>query len=243
MSTTATSIATPEQQVAVITGGGTGLGLATGLELRSRGFRVLAFGLDTERELEGSGIEFEKLDITDEGAMSGVASRLPRINALINAAGIIQQGGAEFTISGFRKVVDVNLNGTQLACILFRSALAAGRGSIVNFASMWSYFGSARNPAYTASKGAIVSLTRSLAVAYAVEGIRVNAVAPGWIETRMSQAVFADPVRSAAIKTRLPMGYWGQAYDIAKAAAFLVSADARYITGVTLPVDGGYSVA
>lgn len=234
---------THPQQTAVVTGGGTGLGLATGLELRARGFRVLALGLDTEPELDGSGIEFERLDITDEAAMARATASTPRIDVLVNAAGIIQHGGAEFTLAGFRKVVDVNLNGTQLACLLLRPALAAARGNIINFASMWSYFGSARNPAYSASKGAIVSLTRSLAVAYAADGIRVNAVAPGWIETRMSNAAFADEERSSEIKKRLPAGYWGKPYDIAKAAAFLASPDARYITGVTLPVDGGYSVA
>ena len=185
-----------ESPLAVITGGGTGLGLATGIELRSRGYRVLALGLDTEPELEGSGIEFQRLDITDSAAMAQATGGCARIDVLVNAAGIIQHGGAEFTIEGFRRVVDVNLNGTQLACLLLRPALAAARGNIVNFASMWSFFGSQRNPAYSASKGAVVSLTRSLAVAYAAEGVRVNAVAPGWIETRMSKTVFADAERS-----------------------------------------------
>ena len=225
--------------VPLITGGGTGLGLATGLELRARGHGVIALGLDTEPELEGSCIEFHSLDITDERAMRQVTAGLTQVQVLVNAAGIIQHGGAEFTIDGFRKVVDVNLSGTQLACLLLRPALAAARGSIVNFASMWSYFGSPRNPAYSASKGAIVSLTRSLAVAYAADGIRVNAVAPGWIETRMSESAFSDESRSREIKKRLPAGFWGKPFDIAKAAAFLASADARYITGVTLPVDGG----
>lgn len=234
---------TTEQPVAVITGGGTGLGLATGLELRARGYHVIALGLDTEPEIEGSGIVFHKLDITDEAAMTSAVGSLPKVDVLVNAAGIILHGGAEFTLTGFRKVVDVNLNGTQLACLLLRPALAAARGNIINFASMWSYFGSAGNPGYSASKGAIVSLTRSLAVAFAGEGIRVNAVAPGWIETRMSVAAFADEARSAVIKKRLPAGFWGKPYDIAKAAGFLASADARYITGVTLPVDGGYSIA
>ena len=232
-----------EKPVAVITGGGTGLGLATGLELAARGYRVLALGLDTEPELEGSAIEFHRIDITDEAAVTQATAGLERVAVLVNAAGIIQHGGAEFTLAGFRKVIDVNLVGTQLACLLLRPALAAAKGNIVNFASMWSQFGSARNPGYSASKGAVVSLTRSLAVAFAPEGIRVNAVAPGWIDTRMSVAAFADPERSTAIKKRLPAGHWGQPVDIAKAAAFLASADARYITGVVLPVDGGYSIA
>lgn len=228
---------------ALVTGGGTGLGLACGLELRARGHRVLALGLDTEPELEGSGIEFQKVDITDESAMRAIAEREPRLDVLVNAAGIILHEGREHTVGGFRKVVDVNLNGSQLSALLFRPALAAARGNIVNFASMWSFFGSPNNPAYSASKGAIVALTRSLAVGYAADGIRVNAVAPGWIDTRMSVTAFSDPVRSAAIKKRLPLNTWGLPVDIAKAVAFLSSSDARYITGVTLPVDGGYSIA
>lgn len=228
---------------AVVTGGGTGLGLATALELKARGYQVLALGLDAEPELQGSGIEFEQMDITDEARMQAVADRCPQLDVLVNSAGIILHEGRELTTSGFRKVVDVNLHGTQLACLLFHQALAARRGSIVNFASMWSYFGSGRNPGYSASKGAVVSLTRALAVGFAADGVRVNAVAPGWIETRMSVNAFNDPERSQAIRQRIPAGCWGKPVDIAKAAAFLASADACYITGVTLPVDGGYSVA
>lgn len=232
-----------EAPVAIITGGGTGLGLATGLELRARGYRVMALGLDVEPELHGSGIEFRKMDITNEAAVTDVAVKETRVDVLINAAGIILHEGREHTYEGFRKVVEVNLLGTQLACLLFRQALSASRGSIINFASMWSYFGSPRNPGYSASKGAVASLTRSLAVGYASDNIRVNAVAPGWIETRMSEAAFSDPDRSPALRARIPAGCWGKPVDIAKAAAFLASPDARYITGVVLPVDGGYSVA
>jgi len=229
--------------LAIVTGGGTGLGLATCIELRARGFRVLALGLDTEPAIEGTDIDFRRMDITDEVALQAIATAEPRVAVLINAAGTILHDNAEHTVAGFKRVVDVNLLGTQLACVLFRDALGAARGNIVNFASMWSYFGSPRNPAYAASKGAVVSLTKSLAAGYAAEGIRVNAVAPGWIDTRMSATAFADPERSAALLKRLPIGAWGVPQDVAKAVAFLCSADARYITGVTLPVDGGYSIA
>ncbi len=229
--------------LAIITGGGTGLGLATGIELRSRGYRVIALGLDTEPELDGAGIEFRKMDITDEAALLALAAETPRLDILVNAAGIILHDNAEHAMPGFRRVVDINLCGTQLSCVVFHDALKAAAGNIINFASMWSFFGSPRNPAYAASKGAVVSLTKSLAAGYAADRIRVNAVAPGWIQTRMSGTAFADPVRSAALRQRLPAGEWGMPVDVAKAVAFLSSADARYITGVTLPVDGGYSIA
>lgn len=229
--------------VAIVTGGGTGLGLATGIELSSRGYRVIAIGLDTEPELKDTNIEFQKIDVTDEAAMTGFAAGMTSADVLINAAGTILHENREHTTAGFQRVVDVNLNGTYLACALFRDVLAKSGGSIINFASMWSYFGSPRNPAYSASKGAVISLTRSLAVAYAPQKIRVNAVAPGWIETRMSATALNDPERSASLRQRVPLAIWGKPVDIAKAAAFLVSSDARYITGVTLPVDGGFSAA
>lgn len=228
---------------AVITGGGTGLGLAVGLEMRQRGWNVVALGLDTEPALEGSGIDFRRMDVTDEAGLRTLAGTLPRVDLLANAAGIILHEGREHSVEGFRKVMDVNLHGTHLACVVFRQALAACGGSIINFASMWSNFGSARNPGYSASKGAVVSLTRALAVAYAPEGVRVNAIAPGWIDTRMSVNAFTDPERSGPILKRLPLGKWGQPSDIGKAAAFLASQDAGYVTGIVLPVDGGYSIA
>jgi len=234
---------TQNASLAVITGGGTGLGLAIGLELRARGWRVIALGLDTEPALDDSGIEFKRLDVTDAIALADVAAHTPRLKLLANAAGIILHEGREHDVEGFRKVIDVNLHGTQLSCTTFRAALAESRGSILNFASMWSRFGSGRNPGYSASKGAVESLTRALAVAYAPEGVRVNAIAPGWIDTRMSVNAFRNPERADPILKRLPAGHWGQPSDVAKAAAFLASDDAGYITGVTLPVDGGYSIA
>jgi NAD(P)-dependent dehydrogenase (short-subunit alcohol dehydrogenase family) len=235
--------ASQQQRTAIVTGGGTGLGLATALELRAQNFRVIAIGLDTEPELEGSGVDFRCIDITDETAMRAIAAAEPRVDVLVNAAGTILHEGREHTVEGFRKVIDINLNGTQLACLLFRAALAEARGNIINFASMWSFFGSPKNPGYAASKGAVVALTRSLAVAYAADGVRVNAIAPGWIETRMATTAMNDPERSQAIIKRVPAGFWGKPADIAKAARFLASDDARYITGVILPVDGGYSIA
>jgi NAD(P)-dependent dehydrogenase (short-subunit alcohol dehydrogenase family) len=165
------------------------------------------------------------------------------VAALVNCAGMILHEAKEFTPAGFRRVIDVNLVGTQLVTLALRNALATARGSVVNLASMFSIFGSSRNPAYAASKGAIVAVTRSHAVAFAAQGIRVNAVAPGWIDTRLASGALSNPERAPARMARLPLARWGTAADVADVVAFLVSDDARYVTGAVLPVDGGYSVA
>jgi NAD(P)-dependent dehydrogenase (short-subunit alcohol dehydrogenase family) len=127
-------------------------------------------------------------------------------------------------------------------CSAAHRLLAQQGGSIVNIASMLSFFGGPRTPAYSASKGGIVSLTRSLAVAWAKESIRVNAVAPGWIVTPLTQALHSDSVRSEPLVARTPMGRWGTPEDVAGAVIFLCSKAAAFVTGVVLPVDGGYSV-
>jgi NAD(P)-dependent dehydrogenase (short-subunit alcohol dehydrogenase family) len=135
----------------------------------------------------------------------------------------------------------VNLTGTMRMCVEARSKLAAAGGAIVNTASMLSLFGGPAIPAYTASKGGVAQLTKALAVAWAPEGIRVNAIAPGWIATELTRGLVEDESRSAAILGRTPMQRWGNPGDVAGAAVFLCSEAARFITGVILPVDGGYA--
>jgi NAD(P)-dependent dehydrogenase (short-subunit alcohol dehydrogenase family) len=128
-------------------------------------------------------------------------------------------------------------------CSAASELLFASRGCIVNIASMLSFFGSGLVPGYSASKGGIVQLTKSLAIAWAPRGVRVNAIAPGWIETAMTAPLTNDPARREAIIARTPLARWGQPEDVAGAALFLASPAAAFVTGIVLPVDGGYSAA
>lgn len=224
---------------AVITGGGTGIGRALGELLVTRGWQVRAIGLDADADLPGS-ISFRRCDVSDAPALTAALADVGAVRALITGAAVLRPD--EWNAQSFDAVLNINVTAVLAVGEMLRSRLGQGGGSIVNFASMWSYFGSPGSPAYAASKGAIVALTRSQAVAYAAEGVRANAVAPGWISTPMSLRAREDADRFERISARIPLGRWGEATDVARAIAFLVSDDASYITGTVLNVDGGYSI-
>ena len=226
---------------AIVTGGGTGIGRATAEYLAGHGWQVTAAGLECDADLS-SGISFVECDVTDEGARKALFSSVIELHGLVNCAGVIRFDD-EWTEDGFRKVMDINVGGSFAAATAALPALERGGGAVVNIASMWSWFGNAAAPAYAASKGAVSSMTRSLAVAWGGRGIRVNAVAPGWVDTKLSARAKADPVRGPRIEARIPLGRWAQPAEIASVIGFLLSEEASYVHGAIIPVDGGYLAA
>jgi NAD(P)-dependent dehydrogenase (short-subunit alcohol dehydrogenase family) len=226
----------------IITGGTRGIGRAIASAFAAQGDQVLATGVETELPANTENLEFARLDVRDGEAVEKLANNLLQLDVLINCAGILQRDNREHEVEGFEEVVDVNLLGTMRCCYACRDLLAKSHGCVLNMASMLTFFGSGPAPAYSASKGGVAQLTRSLAIAWADQQVRVNAIAPGWIETNLTRELTEDPDRSAAIVERTPLGRWGQVDDLTGAALFLCSAQAAFITGVILPVDGGYSV-
>jgi NAD(P)-dependent dehydrogenase (short-subunit alcohol dehydrogenase family) len=231
---------------ALVTGGSRGIGLAAALALCDAGYEVVATGLDAG-EIDAmparAGLTAAVLDVRDQQSVAALLARFEHLDALVNCAGLIRRGGAEFDPDTFSEVIDVNLTGTMRMCVAARPLLAKKGGAVVNTASMLSFFGGPVVPAYTASKGGVAQLTKSLAVAWAKERVRVNAIAPGWIATELTRPIYEDAGRSDPILQRTPMQRWGTPEDVAGPIVFLCSEAARFVTGTILPVDGGYSAA
>lgn len=184
---------------------------------------------------------YTQLDVTDTDAVRTFAKAHTHVDVLINCAAITKRG-EEMAPDFFSHVLDVNLTGSFRCAEALHAGLKAAKGSVINIASMYARFGSPKNPAYGASKAGIEQLTKSLAIAWAEDGIRVNAIAPGFIVTEQSARARQNPDFVKAIEARTPLKRWGQPDDIAGAALFLASPAAAFMTGACLPVDGGYSI-
>lgn len=232
-----------DKHVLVVGASKAGIGAAIARAFKQAGAKVAITGVEDQPAPEDrDAFIYHQLDVTDAAAVVALAAKTSRLDILINGAAITARG-EEMDPAFFEKVVDVNLHGTFRVAEAFHGLLSRQGGSLINIASMYAQFGSPKNPAYGASKAAVTQLTKSLAIAWAPDKIRVNAIAPGFIVTAQSARSRTDPVHVANVNARTPLGRWGQPEDIAGATLFLASDSAQFITGACIPVDGGYSVA
>ena len=245
-------------KVAVITGGNGGIGLGIAMGLAGAGANIVIAARSVEKtaqaleDIRTLGVEAHGItvDVTQEPAIQRIVTstidHMGRLDILVNNSGIaVRAQPQELTAAQWDSVVDVNLRAAFLASKeAYAQMVKAGGGKVINVGSMYSIFGSDWGSPYAASKGGLVQLTKSLAVAWAKDNIQVNAVLPGWIVTDLTRGIQdADPNRYDNISRRIPTGRWGEPSELAGAAVFLASTASDYVTGATLAVDGGYSSA
>jgi len=229
--------------VVVIGASRAGIGAVIARAFQDAGAQVEITGLEPSCAPEDAArFSYTQLDVSDTEAVKRFARSHPHVDVLVNCAALTRRG-AEMEPEFFAHVVDVNLTGSFRCAEALHPALSAAKGRVINVASMYARFGSPRNPAYGASKAGVEQLTKSLAIAWAEDGIRVNAIAPGFIVTEQSARAREDEAFTKAVEARTPMARWGQPADVAGVALFLASDAAGFMTGACVPVDGGYSVA
>jgi 2-dehydro-3-deoxy-D-gluconate 5-dehydrogenase len=242
--------------VAVVTGGNGGIGRGIVLGLAEAGAAVAVFGRNDEKNQQvlaelktiGAPSLALKVDVTDraglEPAFERVESELGGVGILVNNAGNVSLSGGvlQEKPDDWDKVIETQLNAVfLLSKIAARAMVKHNRGKIINIGSMYSFFGSGLVPSYSAAKGAIIQLTKSMAIELAPHNIQVNAIAPGWIETDMTAPVRTMPMNDE-ILARTPAGRWGQPEEVAGTAVYLASRASDFVTGTTIRVDGGYAI-
>ncbi len=231
----------------LVAGGSSGIGLGTARRFEHAGAAVHVTGTRASAadypDGDLDGLVFHQLDVADPGAAERLAHEFDDLDVLVPCVGSVAYGGAEYDIDTFRTIIDVNLNGVMALCTAFRSHLAdSDDASIVMIGSTSSFIATPGQPAYSASKGALVTLAKSLAVAWAKDGIRVNGVAPGFVNTKLTSRSHDDPDVYDATIERIPMRRWGRPEEMGDAVLFLASSMASYVTGQMLLVDGGITL-
>lgn len=245
-------------KVALITGGNGGIGLGMAQGLARAGARVVIAARNAQKSAEavaslqalGSDSFALEADVTNEASVAAlfaqVAERCGRLDILVNNAGTtVRKPVDQLALAEWNQVMDTNLTSAFLCCRAAHPLMKqAGGGKIINIGSMMSIFGAPYAPAYGASKGGIVQLTRAMAASWAADQIQVNAILPGWIATDLTQAAREQvPGLNERVIARTAAGRWGQPADLAGTAVFLASAASDFVTGTAIPVDGGYSIA
>ena len=228
----------------LVTGGSSGIGLAIAQGFLDAGAGVTVTG--TADDTSGypadlSAFTYHGVNMLDVDGVEALAGSFDSLGVLVNNAGMTFRGEEALLPENFEATIDINLNAVYRLSHRLHPLLKISGGSIINIASMTSYFGSPRVPGYGASKSAILQMTMTLGALWAKDGVRVNAIAPGWIDTKMTGPVQANPAIADPIVARTPMDRWGRPEEMAGTALFLASNDiASFVTGVTIPVDGGY---
>ncbi|MCD1636412.1 SDR family oxidoreductase [Martelella mediterranea] len=227
----------------IVAGGTSGIGLAIAQGFAALGASVTACGSSSARlkaaKASAPDITFAQLDVKDRAAVAAFMAAQETIDILINAQGIARPE-AEWEAETFDEVVDVNMTSAFGLTMAALPKLKASKGSVILVASMLSYLADVEVPAYTASKTGIMGLARALAHRFGPDGIRVNAVAPGYHRTDMTRALWSNPPSEKVIADRAALKRWGEAEDLVGPIVFLCSDAAAFVTGVTLPVDGGF---
>lgn len=241
------------EKVAIVTGGNGGIGYGIARGLAQAGASIVIAARDAAKSAQAAsalkelGISALSLttDVQDEASVQAMVQAateaLGRIDILVNNAGInIRKAPQDYTLEEWQQVLHTNLTGVFLCSrAVYPHMVKAGGGKVINIGSMTSVFGSNVSPAYAATKGGVVQFTKSLAIFWAKDNIQVNAILPGWIHTDLTASASAE--RYNVIKARIPHGRWGEPDELAGAAVFLASRASDYVTGIALPVDGGYT--
>jgi NAD(P)-dependent dehydrogenase (short-subunit alcohol dehydrogenase family) len=225
------------QRIAVVTGGTRGIGRAIALRLEADGYRVI---VAARHAPEGAGEDFRACDVTDAVSVRALFADFPRIDALVNCAGLAGANTLEGDALLWHAIVAANLHGTYYCCKAALPFLPDGSGRIVNIASVLGLRGVADQTAYCAAKHGVVGFTRALSLALAPRGITVNAICPGWVDTEMARQRFGElGITPEAAAAGVPMGHIATPEEVADAVAWLLRPEARSITGHALPIDGG----